>query len=161
MAGRGCCSNRLTSWSIVLFTILGVTLVATITGAEEPVTFQQVPTESIVPGQKAVAIKAADAILKGWNEGRYEPLDDDYTNRLKAGLTVEKQRAASKEIKVRFGLYQSMEFHEAVTTSKLPGLTIFRFKGTFSKTHSEVRVVVSKAKKVAGLFVLPWNEVIQ
>ncbi len=74
---------------------------------------------------------------------------------------MEKQRSASTEIKARYGDYQSMEFHEAVTTSKLPGLTIFRFRGTFSKGQTEVRVVVSKAEKVAGLFVLPWTDVIQ
>lgn len=127
--------------------------------------FAPIPAGRIDQAQKAAAQKVADRTLKAWRDGRFAPLSDDWTLQMKSALPPAKQRESYEAIRGTFGDYRSLEFAEAVAAPELPGLVVYRFRGTFSKTspttRPEVRVVVDGQGKVAGFWCKVWSKALQ
>jgi hypothetical protein len=148
----------------VLAVIVGVTILGFVSGAcgqGAGMTFQQVPAASIDQAQKAFAQKVADTTLKAWTKGRFAPVGADFNDAMKTGLPVEKQRQAWDTIRQAFGDYQSVTFHEALTSPALAKHVVYRFRGVFTKGQPEVRVVTDPAGKIGGFFVLIWQDKLQ
>lgn len=124
-------------------------------------TFQQVPAGSVDQAQKAFAQKVADTTLKAWTKAQFAPLGADFSDQMKVGLPAEKQRGAWDTIRQAFGDYQSLTFHEALTSPQLAKHVVYRFRGVFTKGQPEVRVVTDPAGKVGGFFVLVWQDALQ
>ncbi len=133
--------------------------VAAVALAQQAPPFDPIPAASVDQAQKAFAQKVAHDTLTAWKAGRFQPLDGRFDGKMRSALPPEKQRGAYQAIKATFGDYQSMTFHEALRSkSGTPPMTVYRFRGSFTKTSTspEVRVVIDGQGKVAGFFVLAW-----
>jgi hypothetical protein len=137
--------------------------VAAIAAAQAPPLFKPVPASKIDQAQKDKASKVAATTLDNWFKGKFAPLSDDFTSLMKEKLGPAAQKQATEGVKSVFGDFQSMKFVEAEASPAMAGIVVYRFKGKFSKTSEspEIRVVVNKQGKVAGLSVKPWQDKIQ
>lgn len=141
-------------------------LVATVVSqAVAQPSFARVPASGVDQAQKAAAQGVADRTLKAWRDGRFAPLGADFTEQMRVALPPDVQRQSHESIRGIFGDYQSLEFAEAVVAPELPGLVVYRFRGTFSKTapatRPEVRVVIDSQGKVAGFWCKVWSARLQ
>lgn len=154
-----------TRFAPVIFAILAIQLLMAgpSLAAPEDVKFNAIPADKVNPDQKALARETAQTLLINWNNGQYKPVSDDYTAKMKAALTPKLQEKSGQALKNKFGDFKSMIFAQAATSPQVPGFTVYRFKGAFTKTAEpvEIRVVVEDTGKIGGFWVKPWNDVVQ
>lgn len=126
--------------------------------------FKKIPASEIDKAQVKDAQRIVSALYEKWQAGTFEPVSDRFTAEMKKGLTPELQEQSFGQIKGMFGDYRGMKLVEALTARfLLPRGTIYRFKGSYSKTSQqpEIRVVFDSDGKVSGLWLKPWKDEIQ
>ncbi len=113
--------------------------------------------------QKDKAYDVAMNTLTNWSKGEFQPLSDNFTSEMRTALPPNQQEMAYHQIKGLLGDFRSLEFAEAVVSSSMPDLVVYRFKGTFANSSEkpEVRVTMDKNGKVSGFYVKPWSDTIQ
>lgn len=111
------------------------------------------------PVERALAEKVAIRFLKGWQEGRYEPLGDEFDQEMRNKFSPEAQKQGHTAATAMFGDFQALEFIEMAPVGPYKA---YRFKGTFTKVpveeRPEVRVVVDDQGKVGGFWCRPWTQ---
>lgn len=122
-----------------------------------------IPDSEVSGEAKAKAKKIATQVLTDWNKGIFSPLPTTFTAKMRQALTPSAQENAYNQIKPVFGEFQSMSFVEAVQAPGFPGLIVYRFKASFSRTKDrpEIRVVLNRSGKVSGLWLKPWRNKLQ
>lgn len=111
------------------------------------------------PSERALAEKVSLRFLKGWQEGRYEPLGDEFDEEMRQKFSPDAQKQGHTAVTATFGDFQSLEFVEMALVGPYKA---YRFKGTFTKVPAndrpEVRVVVNDQGKVGGFWCRQWTQ---
>ncbi len=125
--------------------------------------FSPIPAEQVDQAQKTTAERIAFRTLSAWKDGLFNPLSDDFTQQMQRALPSREQRSAYESISNAFGDFEALEYVETVASPKLPGMIIYRFRGTFSADHTqpEIRVVMDSHNKVSGFWCKPWHRVLR
>ncbi|MDF9796835.1 hypothetical protein OKW21_002098 [Catalinimonas alkaloidigena] len=138
-----------------------ILFVSSVVQAQEQANIEKLGVERVNPADVKAAEDIADQILTKMAEGSYyEFKEGEAIPEIVQLFTKDTQKQAYQQIKAQVGEYlSSLEFQEAYSLSQ-GGMeaTIFRFKGDFSKSEPEVRVVLDRDDKLAGLRVLPWTD---
>ncbi len=95
---------------------------------------------------------------------RFEALrPEEATEEFRNGFTAEVQRRSHQTIRQLFGAFEGLDYVETRSTEDQPHLLIHRFKGRYGAASRslEVRVVLDRDGKLAGLWIKPWQEQMQ
>jgi len=152
--------EKILKWVPVAVFAAVMLLVGTMTAVTAESPFKPIPASEVDQAQRDKARRIAAATLKGWSEGKFEPLSDDFTSEMKKALTPAAQRNSYLTTKPLFGDFRDQEFVEAVASPNLPEYVLYRFRGTFSGTKEkpEIRVVINGEGKVAGFWIKHWRK---
>ncbi len=126
--------------------------------------FSKIPQSEVNGGYVDQACHIMDSLYGKWQDGTFEPVGDEFTLEMQKGLSPELQKQSFEQIRSMFGDFQGMTFVEALTARFLiPRGTIYRFKGTYSRTaeQPEIRVVFDSHGKISGLWLKPWRNDMQ
>jgi hypothetical protein len=116
--------------------------------------FKPIPNTKVDQAQKNKAQQIVAKLFSKWNEGKFDPLPDDFTAAMKKAMTSEAQKATYSQLKNTYGKFQSIDFVAASSSEKPSKLVMYRFKGVFSEKKSapEIRILMDKKGKVSGLW---------
>lgn len=105
----------------------------------------------------------ANEYLSKQKRGSYYEFQDEAIDDLKNRLTEERQKQVYGKLKSNFGDFQSLKYVETWTKSGNSPLNIVRFKSDFEKRNKqlEVRIVLDKSDKIAGIWIKPWSDVLK
>ena len=155
-------------WAITVFVVaIALSEVATgatgqfLQGTVAPQTVASVPVQS---DQRQLAALLATRILEGHEQGRFEALGpEEATEEFRNGFTAEVQRQNHQTIRQLFGAFEGLDYIETRFMDSQPHLLIHRFKGRYGAASNvpEVRVVLDRDGKLAGLWIKPWQEQMQ
>lgn len=155
-------------WAITVFVVvIAMSEVATgatgqfLQGAVAPQTVASVPVQS---DQRQLATQLATRILEGHEQGRFEARGpEEATEEFRTGFTPESQRRSHQTIRQLFGAFEGLDYVETRFMDSQPHLLIHRFKGRYGAASNvpEVRVVLDRDGKLAGLWIKPWQEQMQ
>lgn len=155
-------------WAITVFVVaIALSEVATgatgqfLQGAIANRTVASVPVQS---DQRQLAAQLATRILEGHEQGRFEALGpEEATEGFRHGFTAEAQRQNHQTIRQLFGAFEGLDYIETRFMDSQPHLLIHRFKGRYGAASNvpEVRVVLDRDGKLAGLWIKPWQEQMQ
>lgn len=125
--------------------------------------FIKVPEDKINPEYVAKSRQIIDSLYAKWQQGKFEPLSDEFTPEMQRGLTPQMQHQSFEQIRSIFGDYQGMELVKVLKPRFLfPRGTIYRFKGIYSKSQQpEIRVVFDSSGKVSGMWLKFWRDELQ
>ena len=119
---------------------------------------QHLRTES---EQHHLAAQLATQILQAHEQGRFEALGpEDATEKFRRAFTTEIQRHSHQNIRQLFGAFEGLDFVETHSIENQPHLLVHRFRGRYGAASQapEVRVVLDRDGKLAGLWIKPWQE---
>ena len=124
--------------------------------------FQKLPGSKVDNAKLNIARNFAEKYMEASVNGTYYKFSDEAIDQLKSSLTPERQKAVYEQLESKFGGYESMEYAETWESSDDSGTMIFRFKAKFSKSPSllEIKVVVNRDNKIAGLWIKPWSDLL-
>ena len=130
-------------------------------GAVAPQPVASVPVQS---DQHHRAAQLATRILEGHEQGRFEiPSTEEAAEYFRVGFTAEVQRRNHQTIRLLFGTFEGLDYIETRYMDSQPQLLIHRFKGRYRNASRppEVRVVLDRDGKLAGLWIKPWQDELQ
>ena len=130
-------------------------------GAVSP---QPVASVSVQSDQHHLAAQLATRILQGHEKGRFEALSpEEATEGFRVGFTAEVQRQNHQAIRQLFGAFESLDYVETLYMDSQPHLLIHRFRGRYMNASRppEVRVVLDRDGRLAGLWIKPWQDEMQ
>ena len=130
-------------------------------GSIAPQTVASVPVES---EQHHRAAQLATRILEGHEQGRFEILSsEEAAEYFRVDFTAEVQRRSHQTIRLLFGAFDGLDYVETRYMDSQPHLLIHRFKGRYGAASRppEVRVVLDRDGKLAGLWIKPWQDEMQ
>ena len=155
-------------WAIALFiAAIAVGEVATgvagnfLQGTVAPQTVASAPVQS---DQHHLAAQLATRILQGHEQDRFEALGpEEATESFRNGFTAESQRQSHQAIRQLFGAFEGLDYVETRSIDSQPHLLIHRFRGRYGAAAQapEVRVILDREGKLAGLWIKPWQEQMQ
>ena len=125
---------------------------------------QPVASVTVQSDQHLRAAQLATRILEGHEQGRFEPLSpEEATEEFRVGFTAEVQRRNHQTIRLMFGAFDGLDYIETRYMDSQPHLLIHRFKGRYGAASRppEVRVVLDRDGKLAGLWIKPWQDELQ
>ena len=111
--------------------------------------------------QRHLAAQLATQILQAHEQGRFETLGpEDATEKFRRAFTAEVQRHSHQNIRQLFGAFEGLDFVETRSIENQPHLLVHRFRGRYGAASQapEVRVVLDRDGKLAGLWIKPWQE---
>ena len=112
--------------------------------------------------QRHLAAQLATQILQAHEQGRFEALGPEKaTESVRKAFTAEFQRHLHQKSRQLFGTFEGLDFVETRFMESLPHLLAHRFKGRYSTTSPEVRVVLDQDGKLDGLWIKPWQDQMQ
>ena len=126
--------------------------------AAAPRSVASVPVQS---DQRHLAERLASRLLQGHEQGRFETLStEEAVEDFRRGYTVEVQRRNHQTIRQRFGAFNGLDYVETRFIGSQPHLLIHRFKGRYGAAYQppEVRVVLDRDTRLAGLWIKPWKD---
>ena len=126
-------------------------------GTVAPQTVASAPVQS---EQHHLAEQLATQILQAHEQGRFEALGPEATESFRKAFTAEIQRHSHQQIRQLFGTFEGLDFVETRSIESQPHLLIHRFRGRYGAASQapEVRVVLDRDGKLAGLWIKPWQE---
>lgn len=147
----------------VVFSGVIVVLLMAVTWIWAQSLFHPVPANQVNLSERDKALQIADSLWRTWRSNKFQPLSASFTSEMRQAMTPEVQQSAYVQAKEMFGDYKNLSFAEAVTSPIFPGATVYRFRGSFSKSAEmpEIRVVMDKEGKVSGFWIKPWAEQLQ
>ncbi|MCE2448298.1 MAG: hypothetical protein J4F35_07925 [Candidatus Latescibacteria bacterium] len=122
---------------------------------------QTVASAPIQSEQHQLAAQLATQILQAHEQGRFEALGTEATEGFRRAFTAEIQRHSYQQLRQLFGTFEGLDFVETRSIESQPHLLIHRFKGRYSTTSPEVRVVLDQDGKLAGLWIKPYQDQMQ
>ena len=125
---------------------------------------QPVVSVPVQSEQRHLAEQLATRILQGHEQGRFESLKpEEATEDFRKGFTAEVQRRSHQAIGLLFGDFEGLDYVETRSIDSQPHLLIHRFKGRYGAASSapEVRVILDRDGRLAGLWIKPWQEQMQ
>ena len=130
--------------------------------APEQSPFKIVPVEQIDKAQQEAAQQIAFRTLSAWRDGKFETLDEDFSDLMRQSLDPQTLRQTYESVAF-LGAFESLEFAEVLSSDVPDAVSIYRFKATFSDVEQkpEVRVVMDIKGKVNGLWIKPWMDTMQ
>ncbi len=151
--------GKINRCSLLLVVPALVLVAGMVMSAQAQPVFKPVPSDQVNKAELEKARRIADTTLSNWRDGKFEPRSDEFTEAMKTASTPDRQKMSYEAIKDMFGDYRSLDYVEAVTSKDVPGLIVYRFRGTFSgsDTKPEIRVVMNREGKVAGFWIKPWS----
>ena len=111
--------------------------------------------------QHHLAAQLATQILQAHEQGRFGTLGpEDATEKFRRAFTAEVQRHSHQNIRKLFGAFEGLDFVETRSIENQPHLLVHRFRGRYGAASQapEVRVVLDRDGKLAGLWIKPWQE---
>ena len=155
-------------WAITVF-VVAIALSEVVTGALDQSlqgTFVSQPVVSVPvqSDQRHLAEQLATRILQGHEQGRLEALKlEEAIEDFRTGFTAEVQRHNHQTIRQLYGAFEGLDYIETRSMDSHPHLLIHRFKGRYSTASSvpEVRVVLDRDGRLAGLWIKPWQDEMQ
>ena len=118
--------------------------------------------EQLAPGQseqRHLAEQLATQLLQAHEQGRFETLGpEEATESVRRGFTAESQRHLHQKNRQLFGTFEGLDFVETRFMESQPHLLAHRFKGRYGAASPEVRVVLDRDGKLAGLWIKPWQD---
>ena len=130
-------------------------------GTVAPQPVASVPVQS---DQHHRAAQLTTRILQGHEQGRFEVLSsEEATEGFRVGFTVEVQRQNHQAIRLMFGAFEGLDYIETRYMDSQPHLLIHRFRGRYGAASRppEVRVVLDRDGRLAGLWIKPWQDEMQ
>ena len=130
-------------------------------GTVAPRTVASIPVQS---DQHTLAAQLATRILQGHEQGRFETLSpEEATEDFRVGFTAEVQRQSHQTILTLFGAFEGLDYIETRYMESQPHLLIHRFRGRYGAASRppEVRVVLDRDGRLAGLWIKPWKDEMQ
>ena len=125
---------------------------------------QPVASVSVQSDQHQRAAQLATRILEGHEQGRFEILStEDAAEYFRIGFTAEVQRRNHQTIRQLFGAFEGLDYIETRYMDSQPHLLIHRFKSRYKAASRppEVRVVLDRDGRMAGLWIKPWQDELQ
>ena len=123
--------------------------------------FSKIASEDINGNNLDKAEKLAEKLMQGMESKNYYLLSgNEAIPAVVKGLNKQTQEAVYKQVHEQFGNYKGLEFVEAMKSDNDQDYTMYRFKGTFSGITQgpEIRVVLDHDQKLAGFWILPWED---
>ncbi len=123
--------------------------------------FDKVAEADLNPQRLKSITHLSDAIMTAQRAGGFYPLSrDEAIDQMITGLNETVQKQAYSQLHAQLGEYQSLEFDHMMRTAEEPVYEIYRFRGRFDGTDSEVeiRAVTDAGGKLAGFYVRPWKD---
>ncbi len=155
-------------WAITVFVVaIALSEVATgVTGQflQGAIANRNVASVPVQSDQRQLASQLATGILEGHEQGRFEALGpEEATEEFRNGFTAEAQRQNHRTIRQLFGAFEGLDYIETRFMDSQPHLLIHRFKGRYGAAPNvpEVRVVLDRDGKLAGLWIKPWQDELQ
>ncbi len=142
----------------------------TVAKSEQPLTpnrketamSQTVASAPVQSEQRHLAAQLATQILQAHEQGRFEALGpEEATDKFRRAFTPEVQRHSHQSIRQLFGTFEGLDFVETRSLESQPHLLVHRFKGRYGAAFPEVRVVLDRDGKLAGLWIKPYQEQMQ
>ena len=127
-------------------------------GTAAPQTVASAPVQS---EQHQLAAQLATEILQAHEQGRFEALGPEATEGFRKAFTAEIQRHSYQQLRQLFGTFEGLDFVETHSIESQPNLLIHRFRGRYSTSSPEVRVVLDQDGKLTGLWIKPWQAQMQ
>ena len=155
-------------WAIGAF-IAAIAVGEVVTGAtgqllQGTVAPQPVASIPVQSDQHHRAAQLTTRILQGYEQGRFEALSpEEATEGFRVGFTAEVQRQNHQAIRLMFGAFEGLDYIETRYMDSQPHLLIHRFKGRYGAASRppEVRVVLDRDGRLAGLWIKPWKDELQ
>jgi hypothetical protein len=145
--------------------VLTILLIASVRAeAGSSLLFTRVPQSEANAEHVEKARQVMHSLYAKWQDGTFESVGDEFTPEMQKGLSPQLQKQSFEQIRSMLGDYQGITFVEALTARfLLPRGTIYRFKGTYSRTSEqpEIRVVFDSHGKISGLWLKPWHDELQ
>ncbi len=123
-----------------------------------------VVSTSVESEQHLLAAQLATRILQSHEQGRFETLGpEEATESFRNGFTAEVQRRSHQAIRQRYGAFEGLDYVETRSLEAQPHLLVHRFRGRYGAASRapEVRVVLDREGRLAGLWIKPWQEQMQ
>ena len=123
-------------------------------------TSRTVASAPVQSEQRHLAAQLATQILQAHEQGRFEALGPEATESVRRAFTAEIQRHSHQNIRQLFGAFEGLGFVETRSIESQPPLLVHRFRGRYGSASQapEVRVVLDRDGKLAGLWIKPWQE---
>lgn len=125
---------------------------------------QAVVSTPVQSEQHLLAAQLATRILQSHEQGRFETLGpEEATEGFRSGFTAEVQRRSHQSIRQLFGAFEGLDYVETRSVDNQPHLLVHRFRGRYGAASRvpEVRVVLDREGRLAGLWIKPWQEQMQ
>lgn len=142
-----------------------ITLLFLITGlmasCQSGENYVPVPENEIDSKKLEMANAMADKLLMAQKAGKaYVLSPEEAIPEMLTGLSEKRQKDSYAQIKRIFGDYQDIRFDHMMRSTSAELIEVYRFKGNFDRSESdvEVRVVFNNKSKLAGFFVRPWRK---
>lgn len=125
--------------------------------------FKKVPESQVNKESLQIAEGFAKSFMTKAKTGEYYQFQNEAIDALKNQLTKENQKAVYQQLKGKFGDYKSLAYAETWVPGNSSAIQLFRFKSDFSdsKEKLEIRVVLNGEKKIAGLWIKSWDDVLK
>ena len=134
------------------------------TAASAPVQSEQqkrgdTMTNAVQSEQRHLAAQLATQILQAHEQGRFEVLGpEEATEKFRRAFTAEIQRHSHQNLRQPLGAFEGLDFVETRAIESQPHLLVHRFRGRYGTASPEVRVVLDRDGKLAGLWIKPWQK---
>ncbi len=125
---------------------------------------QAVVSTPVQSEQHLLAAQLATRILQSHEQGRFETLGpEEATEGFRSGFTAEVQRRSHQAVRQLFGEFEGLDYVETRFIEAQPHLLIHRFRGRYGAASRapEVRVILDREGRLAGLWIKPWQEQMQ
>jgi hypothetical protein len=143
--------------------VLGFLLVLPLlfsTNCQSQSNFKKLSIDRVNEDRLSFATNISKNILEAQKKGGYYELNETIaTSEMISGLNEAVQKESYKQIKSMFGEFRDVEFDHLIQPKEGTLYEIYRFKGAFNpEAKVEVRTVLDAEGKLAGFFVLPWQD---
>jgi membrane-bound metal-dependent hydrolase YbcI (DUF457 family) len=99
------------------------------------------------------AERAWNTLFEKWRSGIFEPVSNEYSEKMRAALTPQFQKGLFRQFEENFGEYQKITFVEAIKGRfGFPQILLYQFKASFSKRphQPEIGILFDSNGKISG-----------
>jgi hypothetical protein len=124
---------------------------------------KKVPDSQVNKEDLKIAQGFASNYLTKAKNGDYYQFQNEAVDALKNQLTKENQKAIYQQLKGKYGDYMNLSHTGTWIQGNSSAVQIFRFKSDFTGSDEklEVRIVLNGDKKIAGLWIKPWDDILK
>jgi len=122
--------------------------------------FKKLPENNTDKSKIEFATKIATSYFMALKNGNAYDFGNNAIKDFTEKMTPNFQKQTYDQIKKIFGNFESLKYSGTWVEKENSNFQIIRLKGEFENTKVplEIRVVVNKSNKIAGLWVKPWKD---